>query len=87
MKPKPVVPVTSHSALDMAPLPLFAMARFRRLMSVQGWPVDLPRLCSDQAYMHECLARAHTCGEEQLRRVALMVFADYVTPPALTLKH
>ena len=87
MKPKPVVPVTSQLAQDTAPLPLFAMARFRRLMSVQGWPVDLPRLCSDPTYMHECLARAHACGEERLRRVALLVFAGYVTHPALALKH
>ncbi len=68
-------------------LPLFAMARFRRLMSQQGWTVDLGRLCSEPAYMHRCLARAHACGEEQLRRVALLVFAGYSVQPDLTFMH
>lgn len=69
------------------PLPLFAMARFRRLMSQQGWAVDLGRLCSDSAYMHQCLARAHACGEEQLHRVALLVFAGYSAQPTLVFMH
>ena len=54
-----------NPAEDTTPPPLFVMARFRRLMFVQGWSVDLARLCVDPAYMYECLARAHQCGESR----------------------
>ena len=74
-------------AADSAPPPLFIMARFRRLMFVQGWSVDLARLCVEPAYMHECLARAHHCGEEQLRRVALLLFAGYGSRHGPALAH
>jgi len=87
MKYQPVVPVVPTPAEDSAPLPLFVMARFRRLMFVQGWPVDLARLCIDPAYMYECLARAHHCGEEQLRRVALLLFAGCGAKLAPALAH
>jgi hypothetical protein len=87
MKYQPVVPVVPTPAEDSAPLPLFVMARFRRLMFVQGWPVDLARLCIDPAYMYECLARAHHCGEEQLRRVALLLFAGCGAKSAPALAH
>ena len=87
MRPKPVVSAVTVSAADTVPLPLFMLARFRRLMFVQGWSVDLARLCVDPTYMHECLARAHQCGEEQLRRVALMLFAGYGAKSAAALVH
>jgi hypothetical protein len=87
MKYQPVVPVVPTPAEDSAPLPLFVMARFRRLMFVQGWSVDLARLCIDPAYMYECLARAHHCGEEQLRRVALLLFAGCGAKSAPALAH
>jgi len=87
MKHQPVVPVVPTPAEDSAPLPLFVMARFRRLMFVQGWPVDLARLCIDPAYMYECLARAHHCGDEQLRRVALLLFAGCGAKLAPALAH
>jgi hypothetical protein len=56
-------------------------------MFVQGWSVDLARLCIDPAYMYECLARAHHCGEEQLRRVALLLFAGCGAKLAPALAH
>lgn len=87
MKPKPAPTAVAQLDDDSTPLPLFAMARFRRLMSLQGWAVDLARLCSDPAYMYECLARAHSCGEEQLRRAALMVFHGYGAQPASAAAH
>ena len=77
MQRQPFVPAADGSEDGGAPLSLFMMARFRRLMFVQGWPVDVARLCVEPAYMYECLARAHDCGEEQLRRVALLLFAGY----------
>jgi hypothetical protein len=75
MKRQPVVPVATCPEDGSAPSSVFVMARFRRLMFVQGWSVDLARLCVDPPYMYECLARAHQCGEEQLRRVAMVLFA------------
>ena len=53
------------------------MARFRRLMNYEGWEVDLPRMCIDTAYAHQCLATAHTSSDERLRRAALQLFAAY----------
>lgn len=87
MKFQPFVPASTPPVEDSSPLPLFVMARFRRLMFVQGWSVDLPRLCTDTAYMYECLARAHHCGEEQLRRVALLLFAGCGAKSAPALAH
>jgi hypothetical protein len=87
MQDQPDFPAVTTAAESSAPLPLFVMARFRRLMFVQGWSVDLARLCVDPAYLHECLARAHHCGEEQLRRVALLLFAGCGARPASALAH
>jgi hypothetical protein len=87
MKRQPFVPAADGPADDGAPLSLFVMARFRRLMFVQGWSVDLARLCVEPAYMYECLARAHHCGEEQLRRVALLLFAGYGARSVPALAH
>ena len=87
MKNQTLVPAVVCPAEDGVPLPLFMMARFRRLMFVQGLSVDLARLCVDPAYMYECLARAHQCGEEQLRRVAFVLFAGYGARPVLALAH
>ena len=87
MKRQPLIPAADGPADHAAPLSLFMMARFRRLMFVQGWSVDLARLCVEPAYMYECLARAHHCGEEQLRRVALLLFAGYGTRSVPALSH
>ena len=59
------------------PLPVFTLARFRRLMNYEGWAVDLPRLCIDTAYAHACLATAHTSSDERLRQAALELFDAY----------
>ena len=87
MKRQPLVPAAEGPADHAAPLSLFMMARFRRLMFVQGWSVDLARLCVDPTYMYRCLARAHHCGEEQLRCVALRLFAVYGVGSALVPAH
>ena len=65
------------SLADVLPLPIIEMARFRRLMNYEGWEVDLPRMCIDTAYAHQCLATAHTSNDECLRRAALQLFAAY----------
>jgi hypothetical protein len=77
MRRQPLVRAADGLADDSAPASLFMMARFRRLMFVQGCSVDLARLCVEPAYLYECLARAHHGGEEQLRRVALLLFAGH----------
>jgi hypothetical protein len=87
MKIQPALALSTVPADNATPLPLFVMARFRRLMFVQGWSVDLARLCVDPAYMYECLGRAHQCGEEQLHRVALVLFAGYCAPVVTALAH
>jgi hypothetical protein len=59
------------------PLPIIAMANFRRLMSLEGWSVDLARMCVDRSYAFERLACAHTSSHERLRHAALELFAAY----------
>lgn len=61
----------------VVPLPIIAMARFRRLMLGEGWAVDLARMCLDRSYAFECLALAHTSGDAGLRTAALDLFAAY----------
>lgn len=55
-------------------LPADALACLRRLMRHEGQEIDLQRLCADRAYAQQCLAAAHTSGDERLRRVALRLF-------------
>ncbi len=64
-------------AAAVLPMPLSALARFRRLMNYEGWDVDLPRMCIDTDYAYQCLALAHTSSDEQLRRAALSLFEAY----------
>ncbi len=59
------------------PLPLTALARFRRLMNYEGWDVDLARLCVDTRYAYACMATAHSSGDERLRQAALALFDAY----------
>lgn len=82
-----VKPVEGPLVDDSLPLPLIVLARFRRLMFVQGWTVDLARLCIDPTYLHECLARAHHGSSEQLRRVAMLLFAGGAVRPATAFAH
>jgi hypothetical protein len=75
-------PVTAALAPVLA-LPIIEMARFRRLMNYEGWEIDLPRMCVDTAYAHQCLATAHTSSDERLRQAALQLFAAYDRNSAL----
>lgn len=59
------------------PLPIIAMASFRRLMAREGHHVDLARMCVDRLYAFDCLAQAHSSAEERLRQVAMTLFATY----------
>jgi hypothetical protein len=76
----PAAPSAQSAQADarpVTPLPIINMARFRRLMLVEGWPVDLPRMCVDSAYAYACLALAHTSINDDLRRAALDLFSTY----------
>ncbi len=71
-------PVAVTSAVrPVMPLPIIAMASFRRLMALEGHEVDLARMCVDRQYAFDCLAQAHSSAEERLRRAALTLFATY----------
>lgn len=74
-------------AAKVVPLPIIPMARFRRLMLYEGWPVDLARMCVDSHYAHECLALAHTSSDAALRNAALHLFATYERSPGRGLLH
>jgi len=56
-------------------VPMFLLARFRRLMALEGWVVDLPRMCVDPTYVHERIAKAHTSAIVRLRQAAFDLFA------------
>ena len=74
-------------AAAVLPLPVFKLARFRRLMNYEGWDVDLPRMCIDTAYAHACMATAHTSSDERLRRAALELFEAYDRNAAIGTLH
>ena len=69
------------------PLPVSTLARFRRLMQYEGRDVNLARLCIDTAYAQDCLATAHTSGDERLRRVALDLFDAFERNAVLSAIH
>lgn len=69
-------PVNAWAA-PVTPLPIIAMASFRRLMAYEGRSVDLARMCIDRQYAFVCLAEAHSSSSERLRKVALALFASY----------
>jgi hypothetical protein len=68
-------------------VPVFLLARFRRLMALEGWIVDLPRMCVDTAYAHERIAQAHGSAATRLRQVAFDLFAAIEWPLAGATVH
>ena len=64
-------------AAPVSPLPIIAMASFRRLMAYEGRNVDLARMCVDRQYAFECLAAGHCSTDAQLRHAAVGLFAAY----------
>lgn len=68
-------------------VPLFLLARFRRLMALEGWFIDLPRMCVDTVYAHECIAQAHSSAVLRLRQAALDLFAAFDRPLAGAALH
>jgi hypothetical protein len=67
--------------------PVFLLARFRRLMALEGWNVDLARMCVDTPYAYERIAQAHTSAGTRLRQVALDLFAAIDRPLAGAALH
>lgn len=68
---------TALRGAPVMPLPIIAMAHFRRLMAHEGHSVDLARMCVDRQYAYDCLAQAHSSAEAGLRSAALALFATY----------
>ena len=74
-------------AAPVTPLPIIAMASFRRLMAYEGRSVDLARMCVDRQYAFDCLADAHSSSNERLRQAALALFATYDRNASAGLAH
>ena len=90
MQPFDNRPEVQAAAAVLAPvlaLPVLEMARFRSLMHYEGWEVDLARMCIDTGYAHQCLATAHTSGDERLRRTAMRLFDAYGRNTAAPVMH
>gem|GEM_PF-1633655 len=87
MQPSSPTPDSPSAPAHVLPLPVSALARFRRLMQYEGRDVNLARLCIDTAYAQECLATAHTSGDERLRRVALDLFDAFGRNTVLSAIH
>jgi hypothetical protein len=68
-------------------VPVFLLARFRRLMALEGWIVDLPRMCVDSVYAYERIAQAHTSAITRLRLAAIDLFAAFDGPLASVTLH
>ena len=51
-----------------------ALLRLRSLMTADGRPCDLARLCKDRLYAYECIATANASANPNLRRLALELF-------------
>ena len=65
----------------MLEVPVFLLARFRRLMALEGRIVDLPRMCVDTVYAHERIAQANTSAIVRLQQVAVDLFAVFDQRP------
>jgi hypothetical protein len=76
-----------HTFAAVLPLPVSALACFRRLMQYEGWAVDLTRMCADADYAHQCLATAHTSSDERLRHAALSLFDAYARNRSASALH
>jgi hypothetical protein len=74
---KPVRFEAAPPQVLVASVPIFQLARFRRLMALEGWVIDLPRMCVDRIYAFERIALAHTSAMERLRQAALDLFGAY----------
>ncbi|MDP3084516.1 MAG: hypothetical protein Q8N44_12640 [Rubrivivax sp.] len=68
-------PAPLHAVIADVPVPM--LAHFGRLMSGEGWHVDLARMCLDRLYAYERIAQAHTSARAPLRDAALDLFAAY----------
>lgn len=63
--------------LALAPreCPLDLLGSFSLLMAAQGRPVSTTRMLTDRNHAMWQLARARTCEDEELRRIAARLFA------------
>jgi hypothetical protein len=53
------------------------LQEFKLLMGLEGWPVQIARMCYDRLYAYERIAQAHASANSALRQVALQLFHAY----------
>lgn len=74
-------PVPAEAVIPAAPgLELATLERFQRLMSAEGWPVQIQRMCFDRLYARERIALGHTSASWHLRQLSLQLFRHYDDP-------
>lgn len=71
----------------VADVPVARLTDFRDLMTMEGWAVDLARMCHDRIYAYERMAQAHTSASRRLRIAAVSLFADYERLPVAGQVH
>ena len=71
--PKPPAEATEERQAPLV-IDLLTLARFKALMSGQGWRVETVRMIFDRSYAHERLAWAHGSHDATLRCIALDMF-------------
>jgi hypothetical protein len=65
-------------AADLAaPLGVALLQEFKLLMGLEGWPVQIGRMCQERLYAYERIAQAHASASAALRGVALRLFQAY----------
>jgi hypothetical protein len=58
-------------------LSVAVLLRFRELMALEQWPVQLTRMCYDRLYAYERIAQAHASASQDLKSLALQLFQAY----------
>jgi hypothetical protein len=58
-------------------LSVAALLRFRELMALEQWPVQMARMCYDRLYAYERIAQAHGSASQDLKGLALQLFQAY----------
>ncbi len=53
------------------------LERFRLLMAAEGCGVNVARMDLDPVYARECISRAHTSAQDELRAIAVVLFERY----------
>jgi hypothetical protein len=58
-------------------LDIALLQEFKLMMGLEGWPVQIARMCYDRLYAYERIAQAHASASATLREVALQLFQAF----------